>query len=82
MKQLVKFSRENCPGCTLMDVYLNNYDIDVPVEERHIDSIGELGLNVQGVPVLVVLDEEGNVEDFSVGFKAAEVDELVAKIVK
>ena len=82
MKQLVKYSRENCNGCILMDNYLTHeVGVEIPKEnERHIDSIGELGLDVQGVPVLVVLDEDGNVEDFSVGFKSNEVDELVAMV--
>ena len=81
MKQLVKFSRENCSACDRMSLYLNN-NTDIQVEERHIDSIDELGLQVQGVPVLVALDEEGNIEDFVVGFKPNEIDDLLAKIVK
>ena len=80
MFELIQYSRENCAGCALLDNYLsNNHNINV--KEKHIDTIGELGLNVQGVPVLVLVDEEGNVDDFVVGFRANEVDELVAKIV-
>ena len=82
MRKLVKYSRENCNGCILLDNYLTHEaEVEIPEEDnRHIDNIDELGLNVQGVPVLVVLDEDGNVEDFSVGFKANEVDELVAMV--
>ena len=82
MFKLIQYSRENCSACVRMTSYIdNNYDIH-EVEERHVDNIHELGLNVQGVPVLVALDEEGNIEDFVVGFKPDEIDDLLAKIVK
>ena len=81
MYELIQYSRENCSACVRMTSYIdNNYDI-YEVEERHVDTIYELGLQVQGVPVLVLL-KDAEVIDFSVGFKPDEIDDLLAKIVK
>ena len=80
MFELVQYSRDNCPGCVRMDVYLRN-NTDIHVEDRHIDTLYELGLQVQAVPVLVLL-RDGEIDDFSIGFRPNEIDELLAKVDK
>lgn len=78
MYKLVQYSRDNCSACVRMDVYLRNAT-DSYIEERHIDTLYELGIQVQAVPVLVLL-KDGEVIDFSVGFKPDEINELLVNI--
>ena len=81
MFELIQYTRENCSACVRMKLHVdNNNDINVEMEERHIDFIGELGLDVQAVPLLVLF-KDGEIDDFSVGFKPNEIDTLLSKII-
>lgn len=79
-KKLIKFEQENCRPCAMLDNYLK-YELEIePHVTKHVDEIYEYGLNVQGAPILVLLEDDGSVLDYIVGFKESDVDSLVSQL--
>lgn len=79
--ELAKFSRANCVPCQMLTQYLN--DKGVQYTERQVDEIGMYGLNVMGVPVLLLVDDNDAPLDFVVGFNpsnTSEIDNLISKL--
>ena len=79
-KKLIKFEQDNCRPCAMLNNYLK-HDLEIePYDTKHVDDILEYGLNVQGAPILLLLDEDDSVLDYTVGFRATEVDRLVKEL--
>lgn len=79
-KKLIKFEQENCRPCAMLDNYLK-HELEIePHATKHVDEIYEYGLNVQGAPILLLLDEDDSVIDYTVGFNPDKVDSLVEQL--
>lgn len=64
----------------MLDNYLK-HELEIePHETKHVDEVYQYGLNVQGAPIMILLDEDDSVIDYVVGFNADSTDKLVAQM--
>lgn len=80
MNKLLKFSSPTCAPCKMLSNYLNEKGVEyeeIDVFEQ-VETSSKYGIS--GVPVLMVVDEEGNTVDQVVGFNPPAIDELLTKI--
>lgn len=83
MQTLLKLSRQNCNPCKMLSLYLEDKniqykEIDIEQDEEYVDKY-----NLSGVPVLILLDENGEVNHRVDGFNRGytdPVDELLEKL--
>lgn len=78
--KLLKLEKYNCPTCDKVGIFLDNQEIDyekVNVEDNP-DVAAEFG--VMGVPVTILLNDEGNEVKRSTGFNPEELEEMISKL--
>ncbi len=78
--RLIKLEKYNCPSCEMVSNFLNNVNVEytaINVEDNP-EVAGEYG--VMGVPVTILLDNEGNEVQRVIGFKPRELAELISKM--
>ena len=78
--KLLKFEKENCPSCERVDAYLAQYNhIEVsrvnPFEEPRL----AVWYGIAGVPVTILLNDNGQEERRSIGFNPQELDEMISR---
>lgn len=79
MKKLIKFSKQSCTPCKMVENYLQDKEVqytDVDVFDR-VDLATQYG--IVGVPVLV-LEEDGVIIDKVVGFNPDDIDNLLNQL--
>lgn len=61
--KLLKFYAEWCQPCKMLSRVMQDVDLGVPVENVDIDSNMEMArqYNVRGVPLLVLVEDDGKV---------------------
>ena len=78
--KLLKFEKQNCPGCTLVDNYLNEHGIVAdkinPFEEPSMAA----KFDISSVPTIILLDDHGNEIKRSTGFKPNELEEMIQSL--
>lgn len=79
--KLIKFEKENCPKCTLVENYLN----DQGVQSEKVNPFENPSLasryNVGSIPTTVLVDDIGEkIGDEVIGFNGDELDELISKL--
>lgn len=75
--KLLKFEKVGCAPCTAMQRHLDNKGIEV--EKVDVFERPEVAAkyNIGGVPVLMLVDDEGKEVSRVVGFSRDRIDELV-----
>ena len=80
MPKLIKFEKQGCVPCTAVQNFLE--DKGVAVEK--IDAFEQPELSAQydigSVPTVILLDDEGNEIQRSIGFKPNELEEIISNI--
>jgi thioredoxin 1 len=78
--KLIKFEQPNCNPCMLVSNYLDSKS--VPYERINVADAPEKAsdFGIMGVPVTILLDDNGNEVKRVVGFKPAELDELTKQL--
>ncbi|MGG1395581.1 thioredoxin domain-containing protein [Bacillus velezensis] len=79
--RLIKLEQPNCNPCKMVSNYLN--DVGVEYETVDVTQKPEVAAQyeVMGVPVTVLLNEQGEEVKRSIGFKPDELDKLVREVV-
>jgi thioredoxin 1 len=80
MMRLIKLEKYNCPSCQMVSNFLNNANVKykaINVEDNP-KVASEYG--VMGVPVTILLDDEGNEIQRSIGYKPNELQEMISKL--
>jgi thioredoxin 1 len=80
MAKLIKFEKENCPACTMVENFLS--DQNVKAEKINPFDNPKLAAQfmISSVPVTILLDDEGNEIQRSRGFNPAELESIIAKL--
>ncbi|MED4883059.1 thioredoxin family protein [Bacillus smithii] len=80
MSKILKLEKYNCPTCVKVSNYLN--DKGVTFEAVNVEDNPEIAAQygVMGVPVTIILDDDGNEIQRSVGFKVEELEEIISKL--
>lgn len=78
--KIIKFEKENCPACTMVQNLLD--DNDVSVEKINPFDNPELAVkyDIGSVPVTILLNDDGIEVQRSIGFKPNELEEIISKL--
>jgi thioredoxin 1 len=80
MTKLLKFEKENCPACTMVENFLTDKNVEVekvnPFEQPKLAA----KFMISSVPVTILLDDEGNEIQRSRGFNPAELEQLISQL--
>lgn len=74
--KLIKLYKDNCNPCNMMSNYLDSLGLVTENINIMHDSIATVKYGVMSVPVLIVLNDEGNEIQRSIGFKPDELQEI------
>lgn len=77
---LIKFEKLDCQPCKQLGDYLDSKN--VKYESVNAFDNPDVGpkFKVRSLPTLILLDEEENEVDRTIGFKPQEVDRLISKL--
>lgn len=82
MKRLIKFEKHNCPKCVVVENFLT--DQGVKAEKIDVESHSDLDFIAKYVemslPVVVLLDEKGELIKKSVGYNPPELEEILTHL--
>jgi thioredoxin 1 len=80
MTKLLKFEKENCPACSMVEGFLTDNNVKAekvnPFEQPKLAA----KFMISSVPVTILLDDEGNEIQRSRGFKPDELEEIISKL--
>ena len=79
--KLVKLFKNQCNPCEMVSNYLKDNGVE-PHEQHNImeDMNSAIKYGVMSVPVLILLDDEGNEVQRSTGFKPNEIEQLISQL--
>lgn len=78
--KLLKLEKYQCNPCNMVEIYLQNANVEY--DKINIEDNPEVAVQygVMGVPVLLLLDDNGEEIDRVVGFNPREIDILINKL--
>jgi thioredoxin 1 len=78
--KLIKFEKENCAACLMVQNFLDTNDVSV--EKINPFENPKLAANfmISSVPVTILLDDEGNELQRSRGFNPDELESIISKL--
>jgi glutaredoxin len=78
--RLLKFEKKNCPKCDMVQNFVNDQDVtfDEKVDVEVSSDLDFISKYVSmSLPVVVLLDDNGEIVKKSEGFNPAELEEIV-----
>ncbi|QHJ97852.1 thioredoxin domain-containing protein [Bacillus subtilis] len=78
--RLIKLEQPNCNPCKMVSHYLEQADIHFKTVDVTQEPEVAARFGVMGVPVTIVLNDQGEEVKRSVGFKPNELDELLKEL--
>lgn len=80
MVKLLKFEKDNCPACTMVENFLNENDVVAEKVNPFDNPKLAVKYKISSVPVTILLDEEENEVQRSIGFKPDQLNEIISKM--
>jgi thioredoxin 1 len=80
LPKLLKFEKENCPACTMVENVLNEQGVIAEKVNPFENPKLAVKFEISSVPVTILIDEEGNEIQRSRGFNPDELQELISKL--
>jgi thioredoxin 1 len=80
MSKLLKFEKENCPACTMVENFLTDKNVEVEKVNPFENPKLAAKFMISSVPVTILLDEEGNEIQRSRGFNPDELESIVEQL--
>ncbi|MEC3668956.1 thioredoxin domain-containing protein [Bacillus velezensis] len=78
--RLIKLEQPNCNPCKMVSNYLEHADIQFEAVDVTQEPEVASRFSVMGVPVTILLNDQGEEVNRSVGFKPNELDELLKEL--
>ena len=78
--RLIKLEQPNCHPCTMVANYLEHVNIQFETVDVTQEPEVAARFGVMGVPVTILLSDQGEEVNRSVGFKPNELDELLKEL--
>ncbi|ALA07756.1 hypothetical protein BC01_177 [Bacillus phage BC01] len=75
--KVIKFENEGCKPCEAVQEFLEREGVKFKAIDAFKEPREAAKHDIGGVPTVLVLDDEGNELKRSVGFKPAELEEIV-----
>ncbi|WP_162105504.1 thioredoxin domain-containing protein [Bacillus subtilis] len=79
--RLIKLEQPNCNPCKMVSNYLNEAGVEYEIVDVTQKPEVAAQYEVMGVPVTILLNEQGEEVKRSIGFKPDELDKLVREVV-
>lgn len=80
MPKLLKLYQLSCPPCQMVTQFLESQNVEhESVNVRENPDVA-MKYNVMSTPVAILLDDEGNEIQRSVGFKPHELEKMISKL--
>lgn len=80
MSKIIKFEKENCTPCKMVDSFLNSKNVNVEKIDVLEDEEMVEKYNISSVPVTILLDDKDIEIGRSIGFKPPELEGLISKL--
>lgn len=80
MKKLIKFEKNGCTPCQMVQNYLDEKGVEVERINPFDQPKLAIKYDISSVPVTILVDENGNEITRSVGFKPIELDEMISQL--
>lgn len=77
MSKIIKLEQQNCQPCIMVSQFLDEKGVQYERVDVSLDPDTASQYRVMGVPVTILLDNEGNEIKRSVGFNPVELEEIV-----
>lgn len=77
---LLKFEKENCPACTMVENYLMDQNVKAEKVNPFENPKLAVKYGISSVPVTLLLDDQGEVIKKSIGFKPDELEEMIEQL--
>lgn len=78
--KLLKFEKDNCPACTMVQNFLEANNITVEKVNPFENPKLAASFMISSVPVTILLDDEGNEVNRSRGFNPIELEKLISQL--
>lgn len=79
--KLIKLFKDGCDPCTQMTSFINEQSIEVSESFNIMENINVAEkYSIMSVPVLILLDNEGNEVDRTIGYKPHEIIKLASQL--
>lgn len=78
--RLIKLEQPNCNPCKMVTNYLEQTDIQFETVDVTQEPEVASRFDVMGVPVTILLNDQGEEVNRSIGFKPNELDELLKEL--
>jgi thioredoxin 1 len=80
LTKLLKFEKENCPACTMVENFLDDNNVKAEKVNPFENPKLAASFKISSVPVTILLDDEGNEIQRSRGFNPSELEEIITKL--
>lgn len=80
MPKLVKYEKDNCQPCALVSQFLDNKGITYERINVFENPDQAIAAGIMSVPVTILLDDNGKKVGESIGFKQAELENLILQL--
>lgn len=80
MSKIIKFEKDSCPACTMVENFLNDNGVKVEKVNPFDNPKLATKYKISSVPVTILLDDEGNEIERSRGFNPEELEEMISKL--
>jgi thioredoxin 1 len=79
--KLLKFEKDNCPSCKMVDQFLSQYKNANIVRVNPFENPKlAISYKISGVPVTILLDDSREEIKRSIGFKPDELTEMISQL--
>lgn len=78
--KLLKFEKENCPACTMVENFLQDNKVCAEKVNPFENPKLAVQYKISSVPVTILLDEVGGEVKRSVGFKPDELENIITAL--
>lgn len=80
MTKLIKFEKQGCTPCEMVQNYLDEKSVEALKINAFDNPEMSARYDISSVPTLILFDDEGNELGRTIGFKPDEIEELIEQL--
>lgn len=78
--KIIKFYKEDCTPCKMVQNFIDEQGVEVESVNPFVNPPMAIKYGIQSVPVVVLVDNEGNVVKKSIGYNPPEIEEIIGML--
>lgn len=79
-KTILKFEKDGCVPCNMVSGFLDDNDVEYEVVNPFQNPSLAVQYQIQSVPVTILLDENNQEIQRSIGFRPDELEDMISKM--